>query len=779
MDSTHDDKHTTPNEAPDDASQSQFLAALLAASQEGAPSNADREPVAEDGIALSSSPDEIELPGASAGSPDARSETPTISKKPEIMYSIERNFTPNDDEPIEDEVEEMVSKNEEPTEADFNLFLLACPKCDGELALREEHIGVEGACVWCKAPIVAGRSGADRTLKVFAIASDEELKAEMASTEPAMMEEEKTPSAPVEDLFPVAFTEVPTAAPDDPIAAGWGAPSPFAEASIAEEPFSAADFHIPADEKTAASEEVEAEEPTPGAEFGLPVDLAPANELEEPAIESEAEVFGGFSAKELPSADEISSEKSYSGSGFGEFLSSASGTVDKTPSDDLAVPETTPESAQVPTEEFSSSTPWGPPSKPATSEPETAPEVAPAAFSNPNVDADPAPTFSPVETEATPEVAPAGFLSPEIETESTPTFSLAETEPTSEPAPTGFSSPEVDADPAPTFSPVETEATPEPEPTGFSSPEVDAEPTPAFTPFETEKAPEPAPTDNFSAPMAWGAPDDSASPAVADSDTAPSAPAGFGDSPFGSPALCDDAPIAFSDQQPDMTPEPAPEFGALFSQAAPKQDDTKKVNEDIPVGFNIPANGSPSSPFQSFSSPDEPPAPVEAPVEPSIPAAETKKEELPAPAFDTPASEAPLFGIPGTSSSSLFGNTPEAAPTPIEQTPANPFGSDGPPAAAEPATTKEAPAPAPNTPQVESVTLGKKKKRKGFFIIAVVVLGLVCGAALASFVLPVDQYVGRARSLMEKKFMPSTTWESAQTTPAPAKPTEPPVRVEN
>jgi hypothetical protein len=71
-----------------------------------------------------------------------------------------------------------------------------------------------------------------------------------------------------------------------------------------------------------------------------------------------------------------------------------------------------------------------------------------------------------------------------------------------------------------------------------------------------------------------------------------------------------------------------------------------------------------------------------------------------------------------------------------------------------PVSTEPAAAP---TQQVTSLPLGAKPKpkaRKGFIVLMVVILGFASGAALASFVLPVERYVEAARSFMETKFAP-------------------------
>lgn len=62
-------------------------------------------------------------------------------------------------------------------------------------------------------------------------------------------------------------------------------------------------------------------------------------------------------------------------------------------------------------------------------------------------------------------------------------------------------------------------------------------------------------------------------------------------------------------------------------------------------------------------------------------------------------------------------------------------------------------------PNVTSKPFGSKptkKKGKGLVVLLVILLGLVCGAALASFVLPVDEYVERAKLAMEKNFTGET-----------------------
>jgi len=73
-----------------------------------------------------------------------------------------------------------------------------------------------------------------------------------------------------------------------------------------------------------------------------------------------------------------------------------------------------------------------------------------------------------------------------------------------------------------------------------------------------------------------------------------------------------------------------------------------------------------------------------------------------------------------------------------------------------------------SAPNVVSEPLGSKPKpkvRKGFIVLMVVIVGFAAGAALASFVLPIDEYVQAARSLMEAKFNPGSTIEQLSAMP--------------
>lgn len=721
MDSKPNETHTTTDDSSDEAAKQHFLDALLAAGEESNPSASDRESVESDEVALSSNPEEIDLPGAPVSSVSPRSKPEAASKKPEIMYSIERNSTPSDkNELVADESEESSLENEMESESDADLLLLSCPKCDGQLALREEHVGVQGACVWCQAPIVAGRTGSDRSVKVFAISTEGEEEKEFASPEPKA-EEEKAPeesfaaeaasfdppeeeaeavaeeSKPEQEAPPATSfqpAETPEPEPESgAIATGWGAPSPAVEESGKASDQPSEDF-APADSFDAepANEfaPVEEEELPPSTGFGEA--HAPIPETEE----KQAQTFGGFSDSKSDDDEEEDSDDKYSGSGFGEFLSSASG---KPKAAEATTEEKEQPSKQFDPEGFSSPTPWGPP----TPQAEQAPQ---------NTSAEPAPNFE----------SPAAMNE---------------------------------------AAPAENREQPK------------------------EEAPQDmAPANDFAAPMDWGSPAQEAP--SEETEPAPSPSADAGNSAFGFPAETpeqsdeDAAPTAFSGEVSNAEPAPAPAStpDSLFSQDSSPQSESETCKEEMPVGFNIPSSNPSDSLFASLESTDAPPSNIgEEPAEPKPasgppPIPENDQNEAPAP------SAGPLFGSASSqAANSLFG---PPADDPSPQTSSNPFGEEKrqeapAPTAEEKSTEAAEPAQSAENetteekPKVETVKLGKEKKKrgKGFFIVAVIVLGMVCGAALASFVLPVDEYVNSARSLMEKKFMPSATWEAAQNSPAP------------
>ncbi|MEX2580526.1 MAG: hypothetical protein WD342_15815 [Verrucomicrobiales bacterium] len=283
----------SPETTSEEDSRSEFLASVLGDDKLAKLPQSDMEEEAdpENGVVLSSGPDDMDLPGVDPNAaPAARSGGTPVPADGDESEDTEKK-APQSSSAAGTEsasVAEHASSSEED-----ELLLLPCPKCAGELALRQEHVGIEGACVWCDATIVAGRSGLDRAVKVFLIATDEPAvatesgerdspetierspspldvgatmtepeveraplpEAAPSDAEPAKVEEETEPVSPPEappvDWTPSAHWGAPPPSPDpanaseasesdssppldssafDLVAAGWGASEKTSEA---------------------------------------------------------------------------------------------------------------------------------------------------------------------------------------------------------------------------------------------------------------------------------------------------------------------------------------------------------------------------------------------------------------------------------------------------------------------------------------------------------------------------------------------------------------------
>ena len=183
-----------------------------------------------------------------------------------------------------------------------------------------------------------------------------------------------------------------------------------------------------------------------------------------------------------------------------------------------------------------------------------------------------------------------------------------------------------------------------------------------------------------------------------------------------------------------------------------------------------------------FSSPDDAPVPLSSgPV--SNPAAD--------PVTESPFGASPFPSaadtLPGASAEATVPLFPEALPTMTSPTPATPPAM---PAAPETPAAAVTPPTIPALPQVQEPTFSsianpieasapnvvseplgfkpKPKVRKGFIVLMVVIVGFAAGAALASFVLPIDEYVQTARALMEEKFNPGSAIQQLPALPVEA-----------
>lgn len=134
--------------------------------------------------------------------------------------------------------------------------------------------------------------------------------------------------------------------------------------------------------------------------------------------------------------------------------------------------------------------------------------------------------------------------------------------------------------------------------------------------------------------------------------------------------------------------------------------------------------------------------------------------------FSCPAflsSETPSSFLSGSASTPPHAEMPSMSPSPPDLTddPAAPVDSPQSPLLQTPgsafsAITHSVAAVAPNVVFEPLGSKPKPKVRKGFIVLMAVILGFSAGAALASFVLPVGEYVEAARTMMEKKFNPAS-----------------------
>jgi len=807
MESDHETPHSSSDASSAEEAKSRFLESL-GLGEDALHGDASQTPPPEsEEVALSSQADDMELPGYSGGRVQAR-----VSGKPikvEVSRTPVGNAAPSDEgapDPLGDESHPAVSpesaKPAEPAEPEGGLqdergdgkepggdeepgddiLQLACPKCHGELVLRREHVGVEGHCVWCEVPIVAAQSGADGEVRIFPVfrpgAADDAPPAGEGSTlreEPSLREEpvpqEETGTLPAESSpqwsgEPVADGDAEDGGP--PEAEGFTAPG----AAPRDEAFAFEGDPAPTTE-----------------EDGIPLSEVEAAGVDR-AGDEEAPSFGGFS----PSTSAATSEAG----GFLDMEAFESVSADSSPSHfEPPVESAGDDATEEKTDEQAS--PWNfPPAQEGESPPSPLMGNTPQAFGAMGSAGAPQEEhtgFGAFLSSATPHHAPDESGGANEET------SLSEPPPSA-----GFS------DPMAGFgAPASPAGTPEEGPTSESQPERPPEPQ------ETSGWLGLAPGEGEGEAMVPGVPEPSSDVDGSDSwagmwNGAVDAPAADPFPGSGEPessvagSLWDSAPPS----SPEMTSEfTDPSHGAgfePFSGPAPNAS-----TEDAPPlspasgGFGVPGTLSDNA---FGGSPDAPPAAPDSAAPSAMfpgsqPGAETPPpgsavsssgswgdspplaapggssgEEAPPPLSDaesggSAASSGPesVFGAgaPGGPSpfASSFGESPmsgtqprggESGPPPL------PFEEGGAPGEESPAESSSAPpasapAQAQESPTVTSQRLGERTRqpgsKRGMTILLVVLTGFVCGAALASFVLPVDEYVSAGQAFMQNLFSPS------------------------
>lgn len=679
----------------------------------------------EDGVALSSSPDDLELPGAPLSSQarsrvisyDVRPKSTVKASQPEAGQSlrVEEKIKENAANETSSEAVDKTSAKEPESMTESNAdtkgpLQLSCPKCKGDLVLMHEHIGIEGACVWCDTKIVAARSGTDGEVRVFPLFQPDSLK---PAADPA-------PESPSGSIATEPVSELSQEI-DDMVSKAHVDPAPAVPESVEKEVDSVSEKETP---PAQAVPEFEAASTDWSGGFDTPA-ISPLPESNEAPAPTDG--FGDS----LPVQESIPAEKVESAETFPSgFADSSSHT-----SSDSAAPSAANDSvADLPSG-------FGEPgSSPATASPADGAsdlDEAPvsAGFSD-GFSADPFQSAMPALEEATEKVdgaeAPAEFSEGWGEAPSPAAEAAGFSEsPFSEDAAIEF---EAHSSPELTNGSSEAEA-----PAGFSdaaswgppagSESNDLEPAPeerddapksleepaAFqSGFEAVSAKGDDPVAEVEGPL-WGSADE-VPPQEAPTEDRPSAPIGESSSDFGSGfAIPNSEGSSFASE----TSSSSDDEDSIFSDAAGTDE---SANDEIATWGNQSEEASVSAEplVESDAKAAEPDAPFEAAAKPQL--------------FSASSSNDTGGSIFGNQSSATTGPPPiPGAAAPAERPGNGLFGG---------------------SPTVTSQPLGSKpakKKGKGLVVFMVILLGLVCGAALASFVLPVDEYVGKARAFMEQK----------------------------
>jgi hypothetical protein len=665
------------------------------------------ESLEEDGVILSSLPDDLGFPMRSAA-PDrgvAAYATPLTGERAEVAAIS----LPLEDDPQPEP--EQISNTEPETETvpvrDLDESLhLQCPECRGSLVLNRRHIGVEGACVWCHTPIVAAESARDGQVRIFPILGHVAAAPVIEETTPAG--EAPAPEAESKSL-PIESPETPQGSVEIPPAT---LPVPEAQVEITAAPVAFSGF---GDQLPSPAQE---ELPSSFSGFGFGFSAPPASVgsattevtpladavTTTPDLDSLYETGGFLAAHDAPGLavgfGEALAEPANTPSpapsaaatlaveepipGFGAFLQAPLGAPAPAPSpgkSDIKVEEPTPAA------DFLTPTPWGPP----------APIPAPVAV-KPD-----APELAgiPIQDEAPAEL-PIGFAS-------------------------GFGSP---------AAPTQEDPTPPSSEAAFgSAKEMPTEPTPSASP---------------TAASGFGEGFLSAGFATAGSSAL------FGTATTPESASAADAALSFQASTAVKAQEEVKAIEDSRSFAAPFHafSTGSSSDEEPGVAKSLFGDPSPASTLWEVGNPSD-----EAPT-PFVPVDEPSSLQMGEPLFGADDAETanPFADQTIVPSPALYrdfrATEPDEAPldfaaAAVTEAPA----PAGPPAL--PATEMTAATAPAATPQVVSQPLGNKPKpkvRKGFIVLMVVIVGFASGAALASFVLPVDEYVSAARAFMESKF---------------------------
>ena len=664
------------------------------------------ETFADEGMVLSSQPDGLELPVSTVVSSQGRAISFSVSRGPDKNRTSavsevdkERSISPAPSGSIPASVEKTVSLavvtstgGGVPVAIDNPdaVLNLDCPECGGELVLKRRHVGVEGACVWCHAPIIAVESAPDSQVRVVPILG--------RVIKPAACE------------TPLATTPVSASVVEVPAAEPGEANATLLIDSVEDLSASPASVNVGIDsatENTASSlredsAEKQVVETAPREQIS-PFDLDglyAAHSFGKPAEDRiEAQGFG----ETLTSAPAKLPEMPMTG--FGAFLQE--GSQPKTP-DLLTPPLTWPTISAA-------SPPEAEPARQTTSLPEPPDALNSVGFSMPAQWRPPVMAAS-GEQKSIRDVPGAAFVSGGFGNAVAGTNLGGFTAPGQSPFTSGVAFFEGGDAPVDSSAPFVSEPTRNNIASAFAPLGLGAQ-TGASTPPEKSTG--------FTGFLNAGA------PVVANEEARPRVEAGE-ESTAGLSFHNSSATKLLFGEMPADDKRTFAIPGSHFSTGSSSEGDDTKQQPFVENPAPLPGRS------WGISEPIGTPSGDEAPVAfaGDNELSSSFSESVPSGFGDSPFSA--FFEAPGSESQVL--RTPlQSAVTDFQS--GEPVSS----AAASPVETR--------IPNLTSQPLGKKPKvRKGFVVLMVIILGFASGAALASFMLPVDKYVQTARAFMEQKF---------------------------
>ena len=191
MDPGFDISLNTPEDATSYEAKGHFLESLGLSERHllGESFSGRVETLGDDGVVLSSMPDDLGFP--SPGKAPDRSLSLSFSISEQKGRETALAISLPAEEATQPEPAEATNKSTGPeasqAEGPDETLHLQCPECRGSLVLSRRHLGIEGTCVWCQTPIVAAESASDGQVCIFPILghAPEEPKSAIRLTIPA------------------------------------------------------------------------------------------------------------------------------------------------------------------------------------------------------------------------------------------------------------------------------------------------------------------------------------------------------------------------------------------------------------------------------------------------------------------------------------------------------------------------------------------------------------------------------------------------------------------